>query len=219
MRKYLIFIFVLIASQSINAIESDPRQKVRDNCLQESLDHESELQQLLEDWLISSGRASVPEYQQTIGEIESSEGVFSDVLLPELLGIGSAYIEEGNSADASSALKRALHIIRVNEGLYSIKQIPVLQLLIESNSLNEDWVEVSNNYDHMYWLYRRNFNETDPGQLKALQKIRNWYIESFNRDTDRSLEQIFNATDSIYERSLQIVRQCTSSERGLMFLA
>jgi hypothetical protein len=135
--------------------------------------------------------------------------VFGYELIPELIGLGLAAQESGNTQDSANAFERALHIIRVNDGLYSVSQLPLLDLIIETNINLQNWKQVADRYDMMYWLYRRNFVENDPRQLQGLKRLRRWYMEAYNKDTGRSLEDLFTNSERVYAQAIKIMWICT----------
>ena len=177
-------------------------------CLAQSNENNDQLQNVLENWFITN-RREIGDYRNIIAQMESSEGVFSYELVPELIGLGLATQEQSDHSESSDAFLRAFQIVRVNDGLYSTKQLPILDLLIESNSALGKWKQVADNYDMMYWLYRRNYEENDPRQLQALKRLRRWYMESYNKDTGRSLEQLFANSEKLYEQAIRIMWKCT----------
>jgi len=92
--------------------------------------------------------------------------------------------------------------------------LPLIDLLIENNAEQGKWEEVANSYDMMHWLYRRNYSDTDPSQLTTLKRLRRWNRESYNKETGRTLNQIFIKSDKLYEQGLKIMLACTGgSER------
>ncbi len=197
------------------AVAADTRgvESMQATCLSESENNRDQLQQGIENWATGSRRGSQTEYEQRIAQIESSRGVYDDEIVPELIGLGFLFQEQKNYADASRVIQRALHIVRVNEGLYSTRQLPIIDLLIESNSKLENWKQVADSYDRMYWLYRRNYEKNDPRQLHALKRLRRWYIESYNKDTGRSLKELFSSAETLYAQGLKIMLACTGNKR------
>jgi tetratricopeptide (TPR) repeat protein len=176
-------------------------------------ENNGQYQQEMETWTNFSRRQSPDEYTQQIDEIEKNEGVFASTMTSELLGLGVHYQEQLNFAEAAEAFERALYIIRVNEGLYSTKQIPVIDLLIESNSAGKNWKEVADSYDMLRWLIKRNYTNDDPRQLQMLKQLRSWYMESYNKDTGRSLEYLFSNAESVYKQALSIMLSCTQGDK------
>lgn len=152
-------------------------------------------------------------YEREIGRIESASGAFAFDLVPELIGMGMVQREAGENADAVQIFLRAFYIVRMHQGLYSTGQIPLLEMLIESNSTMGHWKTVADEYDHLYWLYRRKYGEDDPRLLPVLKRLRQWHIDAYNKDTGRTLGQHFRAARELYDKAVAILRACGEDEK------
>src|SRR3990172_3854878 len=108
------------------------------------------------------------QYEDAVRELESSHGFYDPELGKELVGLGLAYRTSGRHGDAIEAFKRSMHVTRVNEGLYTLSQLPVLHLIIAENTELEDWKKLDQNYHYLCWLYRRNFGDNDVRLLPAV---------------------------------------------------
>ena len=218
MQKRSLFFLVIVLLLTRNLVGAEPvlPELVKQSCAANQLESNNHFQLLTEDWLTAE-RKPYAEYKARITELESNEGVFSYELVPELLGLGLVSQEQGLRKESADAFDRALQIVRANEGLYSLKQLPILDLTIESNSLLNNWEQVANDYDRMYWLYRRNYAENDPRQLQGLKRLRRWYIEAYNKDTKRSLEDLFSSAEEVYERAIKVMWLCTEGDKRQTF--
>ncbi len=188
---------------------ADPIQSA---CSIDSAGKNDHLQYGEEGWFTGNRRAG-DEYRERIHQIESDGGVYSYKLLPELIGLGLLSQEQSKPAESAEVFERALYIIRANDGLYSTRQLPLLDLMIASNTTLEKWKQVAKSYDMMYWLYKRNFAENDPRQLQTIKRLRRWYMESYNKDTGRSLEELFTSAEGLYEQAIKIMWICTGGNQ------
>lgn len=169
--------------------------------------------QTLEPWFVHEQHQNLHGYKQHITELESQTGAYAYQLGPTLISLGLLQQEAGEHDEAAKAFQRALHIIRINDGLYSPKQLPLLELLIETNSAIDEWREVANNHDMMYWLYKRNYHMNDPTLLPVIKRLRRWHIEAYNKSTDRSLAEHFDAADELQAHAVDIIRTCTGDKQ------
>lgn len=181
------------------------------SCSLDSSEQFNHLQFVPESWFTGE-RTTIEELRSHIKTIESAEGVYSYQLVPVLVSLATLVQEQNDHAMAAENFERALYIVRANDGLYSPRQLAILDRIIESKSAVQQWKEVANSYDMMNWLYGRNFSETDPRQLKMLKRLRRWYIESYNKETGRTLEQLFQEAESVYDKGIQIMRVCTAGD-------
>jgi hypothetical protein len=71
-------------------------------------------------------------YQFYITDLENRFGPYAPGLAEQLLGLGASYQNRGLHEQAIEVFKRGVHVSRVNNGLQSAEQIPLLQRMISS---------------------------------------------------------------------------------------
>lgn len=79
--------------------------------------------------------AAGSEQQQLVEEIrerQSQDGIVSPTLIGPLSALGLTHQEQGDHALAASVLERARHVVRVNYGLHSLREAPLIRQLIRS---------------------------------------------------------------------------------------
>lgn len=69
-------------------------------------------------------------FQNQVQEILSREGPYSLALLEPLMGLGELYQSEDDQILALATLERAVQIVRINSGLHTLSQVPLLRQLI-----------------------------------------------------------------------------------------
>ncbi len=121
-------------------------------------------------------------YLDAVSSTESTGGAYDPALSQQLLGLGISYQSEGKHAEAAEALNRAAHITRVNEGLYSTADLPILELLIESYAALGEWEEVGNRYHQVFQIHHRNYGANDPRLLPVLDKLSAWHMRAYLQD-------------------------------------
>src|SRR5262245_23685945 len=68
---------------------------------------------------------------EQIDEIQSSQGINSPELIDLLTHLGLIFREQGDVDLAVAAFERARHVIRVNYGLFSFKEAPLVRQLVQ----------------------------------------------------------------------------------------
>ncbi len=86
---------------------------------------------------------------------ESEAGPYAEVLSETYSGLAHNQLRAGAFPEAIEAYKRALHSIRVNEGLLSPRQLPVLEQLIIACEQARDFECLDASHDYRLHLYRR----------------------------------------------------------------
>lgn len=75
---------------------------------------------------------------ETIREAQLQGGPYSPELIEPLSELGVLYRESGDGELAAAATERALQVLRVNVGLYSLDQLPLLRQSIENANATGD---------------------------------------------------------------------------------
>lgn len=147
----------------------------------------------------------VEKYQVAIEEIESQDGAYGSRLTQELMNLGSIYQEYGRHDEAIKFLKRSAHLNRINDGLYSTTQIPIIRKLITSLKETKQWSKVDKSYSYLSWLYSKNFAADDIAMLEIQMEKANWQLKSYSVQLSvEPLRDLFNAYGS-YQNALEIM--------------
>ena len=90
-----------------------------------------------------------------ITDSEHSTGPYTPGLVDPLINLGSLYQAQGDYDDALQAYQRALHVIRVNDGLTSEYQIPALRRLMALYRELGDYARLRDAYAYLFRLRTR----------------------------------------------------------------
>lgn len=143
----------------------------------------------LQDWLAQ--RDSVPilppeqlaadiaAYDQSVLTLETTGGAFDPGLDEELLALGSLLQQSGDYLRAQQVLERALHVNRVNEGLFNMGQMPIIERMIENLLARGDLVAADEQQEYLLYVQRRNFDERSVELLPALTRYAEWNLFAF----------------------------------------
>ncbi|MEX1031992.1 MAG: tetratricopeptide repeat protein [Cellvibrionaceae bacterium] len=159
----------------------------------ESLDH------------VVSQRESLNDYQNAIARLEAEQGAWGSGLAEQLGGLGRTYQLRGHHRDAIEIFERAIHISRVNNGLYDLSQVPIVEDMLESLMARGLWEEVHQSHQYLYWLHKRNYGAQDPRMLPVIDRIGKWYISDYALNPNRRVtDQLLNAYD-LFEHAISII--------------
>ncbi len=140
----------------------------------------------------------VAPFVQSIADIERRHGAVDHRLSEHFLGLGLAHRANGNTDDAASAFRQALHVNRVNKGLHHLVHVPIVDLLIESYAALGDWKAVERQHRYRYWIHRR---ETDAGSndfVGAALTFAAWQTQAYDFETGVSaFRHIRDAQDAL----------------------
>lgn len=157
---------------------------------------------------------NIDAYQSDISDLESEEGVYGNALVEKLTSLGLSYQYLGQHNKAITVFKRAIHVNRVNDGLYSEGQVQILQRQIASHIALGQWKEVSKKYGYLYWLNSQNYGKNDPRMQPTFDQLSRWHLRAysmrFGKDRIAITEHLITAHHFI-ERSIELLEQSESS--------
>jgi len=152
--------------------------------------------------------ASIKNYLMKIDTLET-EGNSYDIRLAETAyGLGSALQQAGEHQKAIAAFRRAMEIMRINNGIYSASQEPMLRSMIESQKAIHDDEAVASHYQDLIWIKSKSRVADDPGMILLLEEASQWHLNVYQRETDQDAEKHLltsyklraNAIDLMYSR-------------------
>ncbi|NQX89454.1 MAG: hypothetical protein HRT77_12395 [Halioglobus sp.] len=122
-------------------------------------------------------------WHRTILQLEHRGGAYSSALSESLLGLARLLQEQGRHAEAIRVFRRGTHLTRINEGLYSAQQIPLVQGEIASHLAQGNFPLADERQDYLYRVQLESLQRTD--QLAAaLMAQAQWQLEAFQRGLD-----------------------------------
>ena len=159
-------------------------------------------------------RRTLNNYLDEIERVETEFGAYGNGLAEQLSGLGEAYQIIGRHDDAIEVFKRAAHINRINEGLYNLNQVPIMENMIESLVARGQWQDANERREYLYWLYKRNYGQWDPRMLPVMDSLSNWYLNVYamNRNNGSALA-LMDAYD-LFSDSVKIIND-TYGEKDL----
>jgi hypothetical protein len=110
---------------------------------------------------------------------EIGNGTSSKDLAPQLLSLAVLYQQRGDHALALPALERARQIIRYNEGLYSLEQVPIVERALASRDALHEGAGAQPEEDTLLELARR--NPTDARVADIYYELANRHVGTVER--------------------------------------
>ena len=166
---------------------------------------------------LKSFKDSIEKYQDAIEELESAQGAYAAPIAQQLIGLANIYEKNEKYYKAIEVLKRSIHVNKINEGLYSTSQIPIVFQLINNLKKSEQWILVNNNYHHLYQIYRRNYGNHDSELLDIELTRAKWYLRSFlSSFSGKPIEDLVNSYTAYYRAANLIALQFGDSDIKLV---
>ena len=124
-------------------------------------------------------------YRQAIGELDAY-GPYNEHTSEALYGLGETLKNQGLYNEALTTLRRAMHINRVNHGLYSLSQAPILESIIETEKALNLFEDVTVSYDRLLNLFLRNHGADHQSLIPVLRELALWHVSLYQLDDSTS---------------------------------
>ncbi len=123
--------------------------------------------------------ASLTEYRAAISNSIDAGNQYSQTLSEQYEALGILLYQEGSFEEAVEAFDKAIHIKKVNLGLFNLDQSRLVDYLIRTQIALGNFVSVDNHKHYLYYLHEKNLAEDDPRLLTAKLDWADWNIQAF----------------------------------------
>ncbi|GAB5445154.1 MAG: hypothetical protein Gyms2KO_00270 [Gymnodinialimonas sp.] len=117
-------------------------------------------------------------YESQIEALEVQHGAYAAGLSEPLLGLGLALQSQGRHDEAVEIFKRGAHLARINDGLHSAAQIPLLQGEISSHLASGDYASVEDRQRYLYRVQLRSRDSTE-GLAHIFLQQAEWQYQAY----------------------------------------
>ena len=155
---------------------------------------------------------SIARYEAWVAELEAAGGPHATELVEARLNLGMLQQQAGEHGQALVSLQGALQSVRVNEGLYSMNQVAILEAIIDSNVALGARDELRRNYEYLFWVYSRNFGDHNAGLVPVIKRVGQWYFDLYNFSPPNTTVEPLIAADDLYARALAILPEDAATQ-------
>jgi tetratricopeptide (TPR) repeat protein len=143
-------------------------------------------------------------YANAIREIESRDGAYGANLSESLLSLGLTLQAQGRHGEAADAFRRGAHVTRINDGLYSAQQVPLLEGEIASYIALANYAQADERQNYLYRVQLRSMASGD-SLADAYMQQASWQYKAYQMGVGPdSYTRLMNMWD-LYRRALQDV--------------
>jgi len=144
-------------------------------------------------------------YRARLETLEQSVGPYADALAEPLASLAGQLQQQGDFGSAQRLYQRALHVVRINDGLYSERQLPILKSLLEIQRSTGDLEGLDQRYDYYFRLFgggRAPYSDTS---LRTALEYLRWQREALRQDLDgeeaarRRMLRLYNLNGELLE--------------------
>ena len=147
-----------------------------------------------------------------VSTLPSEFGAYDQRQIESLGDLGRLSQSAGEHQQALALFKQALHVARINQGLYHESQIPIVDDIISAEIALQNWKEVDNYYAYQEHLYRRLYDTDDTRLETGLKKISAWHITAFNVNLGGNRIEHLRKVNKIFRLRRQIAENTLSSD-------
>lgn len=157
-----------------------------------------------------TAESAVPDevsYLEQVSQLEIEYGPYDRRLAEPLQAAAVALEERSAPLQAAELYERALHITRINDGLYSESQIAIVEKLIYCLASMEDWGQVDKHYRYLHLLYTRLY---EPGSVeldRGLAQISDWHVIAINNDIGSGVKEHLHEASKLFRQQLALAEQ------------
>jgi len=145
-----------------------------------------------------------------ITTLESDFGAYDQRQIESLEDLGRLSQSAGEHQQALLLFKQALHVARINQGLYHESQISIVDDIISAEISLKNWEEVNNFYAYQEHLYRRLFEVDDPRLEAGLRKVSAWHITALNVNLGGNRIEHLRKVRKLFKLRMQIAENTLS---------
>lgn len=156
-------------------------------------------------------RAVGPQYREQLRELEGrlqaseqAAGPYAPALAEALNDLGRLYREAGELDESLRAYRRALHVVRINEGLYSEGQLPLLRQVLEVQGLRGDWQALDDRYEYYFRALSAHAGEDLEPVLNYLRWQRQALRLGFDNREDLRLLRLLGLNAELLQASAEL---------------
>jgi tetratricopeptide (TPR) repeat protein len=154
------------------------------------------------------GKADADAYAEQLYEQESLSGPYGETLAELLSSLGRYHHERGDFREALELYKRALHVVRVNEGLYSERQLPMVRDLLNLYRESGDLEGLDDRYQYFFRLYGAGHPPYTALRKRASLEYMRWEREAHSLGLDagknRRLVDLYLINKQMLESTAEI---------------
>ncbi len=121
----------------------------------------------------------ISSYVESIGDQESEEGPYSTQLVQDLFSAGNLSQQLGDHEQAMDFFQRAQSVIRINEGLETLSQIPIMEAMVASTYAQGKLREADDLQDALFSLKQGSYGERSVSMVPTMINFGQWHMDAF----------------------------------------
>ena len=146
-------------------------------------------------------------HRSAIEQKETEVGPYDPGLSELIFSLGKTLQTSQRYDEAISTYKRSLYLKRINNGIYSLSQEPILRGMIESHIQQGQILEASENYNQLLWIHVKTYDENDARLIPLFEEIGQWHLSNYIQTGQREDHYQLNTAYELYSRAIELSTQ------------
>ena len=155
---------------------------------------------------------SIEELEARVDDLELRLGPMARELADPLRGLAAAYLSNRRELAAIDALRRAIHVVRLNGGLYTREQVGLLEQLIATFVRMGDYVSADEQQAYLYRVLSFGTDHTSPGLREATLRYADWMRGAYLGDLDRQRFGRLVSLNDLYENAMEEIEAAEGAD-------
>ena len=155
-----------------SAAKSEPGRDTAGDTLGETLEE-----------IKSTDLSSVDQYDAAIDQTLENEGLYSEALREQYLALGLLQQRIGEHEAAITTFENSMHIARVNEGLFTARQIDDVQHILRSLRAIGEPKREAEFRGYLYYVQQKAYQPGDPRLLVAMKEWADWNLSNYQQSS------------------------------------
>lgn len=151
-------------------------------------------------------RKSELNFKRSIRLAESHKGQFTQELQLTLSNLGTLYFDTERYDLALKTFRRAQHIAHRSDGVYSLKQLELVDWFIKISIMTREYKQADTQQRFYYQINEINYGAEDLRIVPALNKLGDWY---------KAIEQLKNALQS-YRKAVGVLEKHNIADHTML---
>lgn len=147
----------------------------------------------------------IGDFDQILEDLEIEGGAWSVQIAEELADLGELLQAQGKYAESIDVFDRAVHINRVNNGLFSPQQVPLVRKVVDAHIALGQWSEADDRQQYAFYVQTRAYSINDPRMIEVFDNLARWNIATFYRGVDEDPNPRLIQTYMLYRAASESV--------------
>lgn len=117
--------------------------------------------------------------EQAVATLEATGDTWHPMIAESMISLARLLQAEDNHTEALVMLERAVHISRVNHGLFSLEQGPAIKMQVQSHLALGEWPEADSLEQYHFYIHSRSLGDGNPELIPALLSYAEWHLNAF----------------------------------------